>query len=304
MIDYNNYHFKKLLSKDIHFVIKEIVSCVHIQIPPKNPFYRRNVKYSIQDYAIGIIDVIKNSSSYNSYNGIIKGNTLRKKHAEWCKKGVYEMVYNNMLNEYFKKVPSSTSLKNQSIDSTFIIDVNGSKDAGFSGIYKKGKSKAAKGVQITSIVESNGIPISMNISSANKYDSTLLQNTVNHCFMNPNTEKRQHNNKHKQYFLADSGYDSKSNIHFLKKKGYVPLIKQNRRNIKNKKLLQKWNNKQKRIYKKRNIIENYHSWIKKFVRIKSLYEKKMKYYEGNVLLCISIITSRRINNTVRTKVIK
>ena len=37
-----------------------------------------NTKYSIKDYIIGIIDICKNNTSWNSYNGYMKGNTLRK----------------------------------------------------------------------------------------------------------------------------------------------------------------------------------------------------------------------------------
>jgi hypothetical protein len=54
------------------------------------------------------------------------------------------------------------------------------------------------------------------------------------------------------------------------------------------------NNKQKEIYKKRIIIENYHSWIKKFPKIKSLYERNIDSYKGLLLLGISIIINRRI----------
>jgi hypothetical protein len=59
-------------------------------------------------------------------------------------------------------------------------------------------------------------------------------------------------------------------------------------------LIRKLNNKQKKIYKKRTIVENYHSWIKKFVKIKSLNEKKISSYRGLLLLGISIIINRRI----------
>ena len=37
-------------------------------------------------------------------------------------------------------------------------------------------------------------------------------------------------NKYKQYFLADSGYDSKRIRKFVVKKGYTPIIKPNNRN--------------------------------------------------------------------------
>jgi hypothetical protein len=40
--------------------------------------------------------------SNQGYNGIIKGNTLRKKHHEWIKLGVYERTYENSLKKYLK----------------------------------------------------------------------------------------------------------------------------------------------------------------------------------------------------------
>lgn len=101
-MNYNNHHFKKLLTTSINKLIKEIIYSVQYLSPIKNNYYRRNVKYSIEDYAIGIIDVLKHNTSWNSYNGIINGNTLRKKHIEWTKLGVYDDVYKRSLNKYLK----------------------------------------------------------------------------------------------------------------------------------------------------------------------------------------------------------
>ena len=56
-----------------------------------------------------------------------------------------------------------------------------------------------------------------------------------------------YHNRYKQYLLADSGYDSKENHNFLIKKGYTPIIIQNKRNIKNKNLIRKQNKKQIKI---------------------------------------------------------
>ena len=58
------------------------------------------VKYKLEDYVIGIIDVLKNNTSWNSYNRFMNGNTLRKKHYEWIKVGVYDHVYKKSLNKY------------------------------------------------------------------------------------------------------------------------------------------------------------------------------------------------------------
>lgn len=91
-MNYSNNHFKKLLMKPINILIDEIVnnvlemiirrcklsSRVQLLSPIQNFFYKRNIKYSIKDYVIGIIDVLKNNISRNSYSGLIQGNTLRK----------------------------------------------------------------------------------------------------------------------------------------------------------------------------------------------------------------------------------
>lgn len=74
----------------------------------------------------------------------------------------------------------------------------------------------------------------------------------------------------------------------------MPIIKQNPKNIKNKRLIKKFTEKEEEIYRKRMKIENYHSWIKKFPKINALTERKLIYYEGFLLLGISIILHRRI----------
>ena len=136
---YNNYHFKKLLNKPTINLINEIVNSVYRLSPYKNDFYKRNVKYSINDYVIGIIDIVKNNISWNGYSGIINGNTLRKKHNEWVKLGVYEDVYEESLKKYMKTTKVTEELKYQSIDSTFIEDINGSNYSTYNGIYKRRK---------------------------------------------------------------------------------------------------------------------------------------------------------------------
>ena len=105
------------------------------------------------------------------------------------------------------------------------------------------QSGSFKGVKVTSLVTTNGISISINISLANKYDSPILPETINNIIIDCKTKEYANNNRYKQYILADlvpngqvaiaySGYDSKNNMNVLTKKGYIPIIIQNRRNIK------------------------------------------------------------------------
>ena len=65
--------------------------------------------------------------------------------------------------------------KCQSIDSTFIEDINGCKEASYDGIHKKRKGELSKGIKITTIVTNNGIPLSVNIDSVVR---NLLQSKI------------------------------------------------------------------------------------------------------------------------------
>jgi len=105
--------------------------------------------------------------------------------------------------------------------------------------------------------------------------------------------KQKNNNRYKQIFMADKGYDSKDILKILKKKGYKPIIPQNLRNIKNPKLIRKMYSKDKKVYKKRIIVENFFAWIKKNPKIDNLYEKTIASYKGLLFLACSKIIFKR-----------
>ena len=82
-MNYDIHYYKKKLTKPINNIVNEIVEIVQLLSPLKDDSYKRNVKYTIRDYDIGIIDVIKNYTSWKSYNNFMKGDTFRKKFNEW-----------------------------------------------------------------------------------------------------------------------------------------------------------------------------------------------------------------------------
>src|ERR1700761_3326382 len=95
----------------------------------------------------------------------MNGNTLRKKHCEWIKLGVYDHVYKKSLKKYIKNTRITEELKYQSIDSTFIEDINGSKSAFYNKIYERRKGEATKGIKISSLITTKGIKISSLITT-------------------------------------------------------------------------------------------------------------------------------------------
>ena len=290
----NNSHFKKLLKNiNINTFLNIFRNSVIKLSPFKDPSYRRHVCYTLDDYIYGIIDVLKNYSSWNSYTGKMKGDTLRKKHNEWSKLGIYDDIYVTLLSFHLKK-NKCKKLKYQSMDSTNIRDINGNKMAKYNKTCKNQKGKTSKCIKINTLVDAEGIPISVTIHEGNKYDSTLYHKTMNKILIENDPKKYQNNNQFKQYFITDKGYDTKKIINNATKRGYNCIIPQNKRRIINKKLLRIMNNKQLRILKKRHIVENFFSWLKRFSKIKCLYERNIKSYKGLIFLAFSIILARRI----------
>ena len=259
-----------------------------IQLSPiKNSSYRRNCKHTLKDYIKGIIEVLHTNISWRSYKGPINGRILNNKHNEFVKLGIYDKLYEECLKKYLKK-NKTAKLKYQSIDSTFIKNEYGIEGQGRNKLYK-----SKKGVKLSAIVDSNGIPLGISIDPSNIHDSQLVENVLQSITVNTNTRKYRNHNRYKQYFLADAAYSSAYIRTYLMKKGYIPIIAHNKRNTKNKKLIKTLNKKQEKIYKKRIIIENFFSWIKKAPKIKHFYEKTVASYKGLLMLRIAIIIAKR-----------
>ena len=58
------------------------------------------------------------------------------------------------------------------------------------------------------------------------------------------------------YFLADAGYDSNRLKDLLTNSGYRHLIVQNKRNTKNAELIKAFTKPERKIYRKRMVVEN------------------------------------------------
>jgi len=79
-----------------------------------------------------------------------------------------------------------------------------------------------------------------------------------------------------------AGYDSKNVKIEIQELGYIPVIEQNKRGIKNEKLIKQFNKREKRIYLKRAKIENVIERIKSIRRINLRYDKLMETFKGYV----------------------
>ena len=60
------------------------------------------------------------------------------------------------------------------------------------------------------MVDVEGIPTGISINPGNKYDSTTINGVFNAIIIDTKTYKYRNNNRYKQYFLADKGYELRS----------------------------------------------------------------------------------------------
>ena len=241
---------------------------------PRNENYIRNKKYSLDQYIMGIIEILSNNISWRKYNGQIDGRVLNNKHNEFVKLGVYKDLYRINLKKYLRK-SRKKFLKYLSIDSSFIENKGGINGLG-RNIYYKNK----KGRKITAIVDSKGIPLSVCLSPGNKHDCTIFKE-------NKNMISKAYNQN--LYYMADKGYDSEEIRNILRAKGYIPIIPK-RKTKKNKRSLK---TNQIKIYRKRIIVENTFSWLKRNAKIDKIYEKTEESYMALLLLSISILIYKR-----------
>ena len=166
------------------------------------------------------------------------------------------------------------------MDSTFIQNKNGKEKIGRNLFYKN-----KKGIKVTTIVDTKGVPIKVTINKGNRHDARIAPKILNQL-----DENKDVNIIKERYILADKGYDSKQIRKIIRSKKYKPIIGKRKNNKKKNKKLTKTELK---IYKKRIIVENSFAWIRNYPKIDKLYEKTIKSYRGLLLLTISIIIFKK-----------
>jgi hypothetical protein len=255
------------------------------ELSKKNKKYIHNKKYSIETYFKEILNFFNNSIYWSRYNGIINGKTLNNKHNEFCKLGVYEKVYKDILMKYYKKC-KAFKLKYQSIDSLFIknklciMKASHNKNIGRNKFYKN-----KRGLKISSIVDSFGIPFSVNVFYGNSNDAILFNDTFNNILIDTQTNTYNKNNKYKQYFLGDKAYDTNDIRNTLKNDNLTTIIDYNHRRTKDPAKFRYLTKTEKKHYNKRIKVENFFGILTQTPKMNMIVEKTITSYRG-VLFCI------------------
>ena len=116
-----------------------------------------------------------------------------------------------------------------------------------------------------------------------------FSDTYANMFIKTNSKLYGNSPERKLYFLCDSGYDSVEIDKTLRNDGYEPIILQNKRNIKDPAKIRKLTEEQKKIYKKRTVVENSYSWLKWYPKMNCMSEKRVCNFKGLALFAYSDI---------------
>ena len=224
-------------------------------------------KYFLNEILREILFFIRSGSSYRLCRSTIKRSSLNNYVNFFSKNKIFINFYNHLYNLYSEK-DKEEKLSYVYTDTSFIINSNCLHKYVERNKYIKNKFS----IKLSLVTDSNGIPINMQFVKGNLHDSPLIKK---HFEEIKNSLDKKEEHKTKKYFMADAGYDSKENRSFLQNKGFEVLIPHNKRNGK---IIRKFNEEEKKLYKNRIRIENTFSKFKLFRRVKQIYEKNIDTY--------------------------
>lgn len=157
--------------------------------------------------------------------------------------------------------------------------------------------KGKRSFKLSLIVDVNGIPLSVLVKPANENDAILGAINLKKSLIDLKYNITNYNNKTKRYLLADSIYYTNDFMDNVKSLNINPIIYPNKKNTKDPELIKnmKLNKTQKKIYKKRTIIENGFSWNYKNKRIKNFNEKDYNNYYSFLYISFLKLILRRLD---------
>ena len=201
----------------------------------------------------------------------VSPSTVHRRFQEW----IHDQVFFN----FWKKILEKYQRKNHEMMRWVAIDGSNSKaPLGGESVGPSPVDRRKVGVKKHICVDQNGIMLGISVSGANRHDNVFVKETVQNI---PISLPHSH-----IVFAADFAYDSKQTKIFLKKKGFVPLISQNKR--RSKKVVEKIRSRH------RWIIERTHSHLNNWRGIFIRWNKKVKNYVAAIQIAATYYTLRFI----------
>ncbi len=144
-----------------------------------------------------------------------------------------------------------------------------------------GKTKKGKGTKIMGLTDSFGLPIAIDATSASPHEVTLVDDTLDACFLENIPEK----------VIGDRAYDSDKLDKRLAKERGVEMIAPHKRNRRKAKTQ---DGRTLRRYRKRWKVERLFAWLQNFRRLVVRYEYHLKNFLAMIQLGCIVILLRRV----------
>ena len=208
----------------------------------------RKLKFNLKFYLSEIFTILKLGIPWRTLKSDAHYTTIYKFYKKLVKQNIFKTAFDISVKIYYKTNEKINEIKNLFIDSTMIKNINGCELLG-----RNHYDRNRLGNKITVLVDEKGIPVSIFISKANVYDSKITEQAINNASIKI---------IHKR-IIGDKGYISNKTKNKLKNKR-ISLIYPYRKNqqLKNSTF-------QKNLLKKRHIVENFFSWLKRYRRFLS-----------------------------------
>lgn len=250
----------------------------------KNKYYKkskpgRKLVYKLRHILSAILYVCKTGVQWRFlYYKNIKWATVYKHFIKWSNGGIFYKCWQNILKIYQNKHKYKHNLKHLSIDCSFIKSIFGIDKVG-----KNSTDRGRKASKLSIIVDLIGTPIGYLLSAGNVNDSVLMKDTIKNIQL-----KR----KRKANLYADKGYSSNIAKNIANEHNFN-LLAPNKRNFKEQIFDAK---KEYLITNHRYVVEATFSWIKSYKRNILRYDKSSTHFESFLLMAMSCLTNKKINN--------
>lgn len=242
----------------------------------RNKVGRKN-KYNNFTYIKYILRVLFFGELWDTFScpSCINRSTIKKKFYLWKKNGIFKLAYEQMFSLYAK----NKKFKNLFIDSTCIQNINCSNI--FVSYYHKIKSK--KQIKVSIISTDKNIPLCYDITNPKVHDSNI-EPIITKLRKIPNI-KFAKNAK----LIGDKGYIRKKKNYNIKNVR-TTLITPKRKNQKSRN-----NKKTKKILKKRYVVEQTFSHLKRsYKRLQMVYDRNLENYETFLLMALTCQLIRKM----------
>jgi transposase len=141
-----------------------------------------------------------------------------------------------------------------------------------------GSTKKGKGTKIMAITDSNGLPIGVEIESAQPHEVTLVTTAIKSIVLTRNIG----------CLIGDKAYDSDSLDKYIREQFGFELIAPNRKNKRG----NKQDGRQLRRYKRRWKVERLFAWLQNFRRTITRFEYYEENFKAMILLACGLLMRR------------